>query len=158
MSTLLFGVAPALAQSRIDAARLVTAGGDPHATAPMRGRQLLVISQVALATMLLVGAGLMTRSLRELLDTDLGFQSEGVVMLQVTSMDTSASARVRRSSFLAGLTSLPEIERVATAGCVPFDLSCLFSLGVRAPDAADATARQRLAEATTPASTALAGR
>ena len=141
VSTLLFGIAPAVAQSRVDPARLITAGGDSHATAPMRGRKLLVIFQVALATMLLVGAGLMARSLRALLDTDLGFQSDGVVMLEVTSMDTSASARLRRSSFLAGLTSVPGIEHVATAGCVPFDLSCMFSLGVRAAESADASAR-----------------
>jgi putative ABC transport system permease protein len=141
VSTLLFGIAPAIAQSRVDAARLITGGGDSHATAPMRGRQLLVVAQVALATMLLVGAGLMTRSLRALLDTDLGFQSKGVVMLQLTSMDTSASARLRRTNFIDGLTSVPGIERIATAGCVPFDLSCMFSLGVRATDNADASAR-----------------
>src|SRR5688572_26400583 len=74
LATLLFGIGPAVAASRVDAARLITAAGDSHASPPVRGRQFLVIVQVALATILLVTAGLMTRSLRAMLHADLGFQ------------------------------------------------------------------------------------
>jgi hypothetical protein len=76
LAVLLFGCGPAFAASRVDAARLPTAAND-HGAAPARGRQLLVTAQIALASLLLVVAGLMTQSLRRLLGADLGFRADG---------------------------------------------------------------------------------
>src|SRR6185436_19876819 len=117
LATLIFGSGPAIVASRIDAARLLTAATGSNATPPARGRQFLVSSQIALATLLLVIAGLMSRSLRGLLKTDLGFQPDGVTVLQVTSMDTSAAARVRRQELVTRLEQTPGIEAVAMTGC-----------------------------------------
>jgi predicted permease len=141
LATLFFGIGPALAASRVDPAKLLTASGDTRASAPVRGRQLLVVSQVALATMLLVTAGLMTRSLRALLGTDLGFQADGVVTLRLTSMDTSAAARVRRAELFDRLTQTRGLQSVTTTTCVPFDLACMVTIGVRTAERADASAR-----------------
>ena len=99
---------------------------------PVRGRQLLVVSQVALATILLVSAGLTLRSLDALLRVDLGFRPEGVVTLR---------DRLRRHLGVgthpapgSHHTSLIDARRdgVATSGCVPFDLACVVTLGVHA--------------------------
>jgi putative ABC transport system permease protein len=141
LATLFFGIGPAVAASRVNPARLLTASGDTRASAPVRGRQMLVVSQVALATILLVTAGLMTRSLRALLGTDLGFQSAGVVALRLTSLDTTAAARIQRQQLLARLTEVNGVRSVATTGCVPFDLSCLATARVRTVDDADASVR-----------------
>jgi len=141
LSAFFFGIGPAIAASRVDPAKLLTASGDTRASAPVRGRQLLVVSQVALATILLVTAGLMTRSLRSLLTTDLGFQPDGVVTLRLTSMDTTAAARIRRKELLDHLTETSGLQSVATTTCVPFDLSCMMTVGVRTMDDADASVR-----------------
>src|SRR6185503_17994409 len=129
-ATLLFGIGPAIAAARVDAKELIATSGDLHATSPVKGRQLLVAAQIALATMLLIFAGLMLRSLGVLLHVDLGFQPKGVLTLHVASNDTSASARIRRADFIAQLTTMPGITSVATSGCVPFDVACLYTLGV----------------------------
>ena len=141
LATIIFGVGPAVAASRVDAARLITSSGDLHASPPMRGRQFLVISQVALATILLVSAGLMTRSLGALLKTDLGFQPDGVVALHVMSTDTSASARIRRQELVHRIARIPGVTSIAMSGCVPFDVSCMVSTGVRVVGNTDASAR-----------------
>ena len=140
LAVLLFGCGPAFAASRVDAARLLTAASD-HGAAPARGRQLLVTGQIALASLLLVVATLMTQSLRRLLGADLGFRADRVLALRVASMDTSAAARVRRQELVARLEHTPGIEGVATAGCTPFDVACVFTLGARSPDEPDASAR-----------------
>ena len=140
LATFLFGIGPAVAASRVDAARLITSD-DSHASPPVRGRQLLVMAQVALATILLITAGLMTRSLRALLRTDLGFRADGVVAMHLTSMDTSAAARVLRNEFLTQVSTMPGVNGVAMARCVPYDLACVVTVGVRAIDDADASAR-----------------
>lgn len=141
LTTLIFGIGPAVVAARIDAARLLTSGAGDNATPQARGRQVLVASQIALATVLLVVAGLMTQSLRGLLRTDLGFQPDGVTTLQVTSMDTSAAARVRRQELVTRLSQTPGIDAIAMTGCRPFDLACMFTVGVRTLNESDASAR-----------------
>ena len=132
VATIVFGIWPAIAASRVDAKKLIATSGDLHATAPVRGRYALVVSQIAVATILLISAGLTLRSLGALLRVDLGFRPEGVVTLNVASADTSASARVRRRDLITQLSSIPGVSNVATSGCVPFDLACVFTLGVHA--------------------------
>jgi predicted permease len=146
LAALIFGIGPALVASRTDPAKLITSAGDSHTAAPVRGRQFLVMAQIALATVLLVTAGLMTRSLRAMLDTDLGFRADGVVAFRMTSIDTSAAARIRRHEFLTGLTGTRGVLAAATSGCVPFDLTCMFTSGVRSLAEADASAPSVQAE------------
>ena len=140
LAALIFGIGPALVASRTDPTTLITSAGDSHTAAPVRGRQFLVMSQVALATVLLVTAGLMTRSLRAMLDTDLGFRTQGVVAFRLTSMDTTAAGRISRHEFLRRLGESRGVIGAATAGCVPFDLTCIFTSGVRSLADADASA------------------
>lgn len=141
IATLLFGIGPSVAAARVDPVKLMTSAGDSHTSAPVRGRQFLVMAQVALATILLVTAGLMTRSLRAMLNTDLGFQPIGVVTFRLSSIDTSASARIRRQEMLTQIAGAPAVQSVTMAPCVPFDLACMVTVGVRAVGNADPTAR-----------------
>jgi putative ABC transport system permease protein len=141
LATLLFGIGPAIAASRVDPAALIMTFGSTHASPPTRGRQLLVISQVALATILLITAGLVVRSVRALLSADLGFQPKGVVALHLVSTDTSADARLRRQQLVTRLAGIAAVKGVAMSGCTPFDLACFVSLGVRAIGNPDANAR-----------------
>jgi predicted permease len=67
------------AQLREDAGRTATTGRNRH-----RLRNALVVSQVALALILLVGAGLMARSFRALSRVDPGFRAERVLTARLT--------------------------------------------------------------------------
>ncbi len=78
---ILFGLAPALQASRTDPRRSLHEGGR-SATASTRQRRLrnaLVVCEVSLACILLTGAGLLLRSLLNLIHLDAGFQQEHVL-------------------------------------------------------------------------------
>jgi len=85
LTCLLFGVAPALWATRMDAS--LTLKGAPNsagANTPRLGpRSMLVISQVSLSVLLLVGAGLLVRSLQKLSMVDAGFRQENVLLVSL---------------------------------------------------------------------------
>jgi hypothetical protein len=89
-----------------------------------RGRRALVIGQVALATTLLIGAGLMTRSFQALLRSDIGFQPDHVLKLETAGGDPAAATAARRTDMLTRLAALPGMEAVASYNCAPFGSDC----------------------------------
>jgi len=88
-------------------------------------RQALVVTQIAMALVLLAGAGLLLASFRELLAIDPGFEPRGVLTARV---DLPGSSRyeddaARRSFFeraLARLRALPGVESVGITNYIPF--------------------------------------
>ena len=90
VSGLLFGLAPALGTGRIDLhATLKDAGRGSAGAGAIWGRgqlmrRLLVIAELALAVMLLVGAGLLVRSFARLQTVAPGFNAAGVLTLELT--------------------------------------------------------------------------
>ena len=76
LTTLLFGLAPAVAASSADLnATLKSAGGWGGSAARLRGRQFLITIEVALALILVAGAGLMLRSFYGLVSSGVGFNT-----------------------------------------------------------------------------------
>jgi predicted permease len=83
----LFGLAPAIRATRVGPANGMRGGRGAAASAERNTlRRALVVSQIALSMVLLVGALLFGRSLRNLLTTDTGMKSEAVL---VASIDTT---------------------------------------------------------------------
>jgi predicted permease len=82
---LLFGIAPAFWATRMEAnATLKSGGSSKGAKTPYLGpRKLLVISQVSLSVVLLVGAGLLLRSLQRLSGVDAGFRQDNVLLVSI---------------------------------------------------------------------------
>ncbi len=81
-----FGLAPALHLSDTNAPAAIAAGGSRSGGAPpgaLRLRSLLVLSQVSLATMLLVGAGLLVHSFVKLQNVDPGLDPANVMTFQL---------------------------------------------------------------------------
>src|SRR5690606_30035584 len=78
VTSLSFGLAPALRASRVDIAQTLR-GARSGRRRDRRVRDSLVIAQIALATVLLVGAGLMMRSFLRLQSSDPGFEPASVV-------------------------------------------------------------------------------
>ena len=94
-----FGIAPALQISEARVHDALKASGR-SATDGKRGqwmRRSLVVSEIALACVLLVGSGLLIRSFLKVLDVDLGFRPERVVAVRVDP-DAARSSRRRNSS------------------------------------------------------------
>jgi putative ABC transport system permease protein len=86
LTGLLFGLVPALRASRSDLAEVMKTGAQGALGGPARDRfrSALVVAEVALSFALLIGAGLLIRSLDRLLSVDKGFNAEHVVSALLT--------------------------------------------------------------------------
>ena len=84
LTALLFGMLPAFRATRVHLTESLKDGRTPiGAGSKSLPAKALIISQVALSLVLLVGAGLLLRSLVNLTNVDTGFNREGVLRLQI---------------------------------------------------------------------------
>jgi putative ABC transport system permease protein len=119
-----FGVAPALSASNPSLADALKQAGTTSGTRGRRWlRSLLVVAEVALALVLLVGAGLLIRSFFLLQQVDLGFNPDNLLTMQVWLSKTKYAEGHERNQFYRRLTerieSLPAVQGVATATSLP---------------------------------------
>jgi len=116
ITALLFGLAPAWHGSRVSPASTLKqeAGAVIGGHGNVRLRKTLVGLQVGLSALLLIGAGLFSRSLRNLQNVDLGFKTENVVMFGVrpaTVYDTNRKLQLYRN-LIEGLATVPGVKAV----------------------------------------------
>ncbi len=122
----LAGVLPALQSSRVDVNETLKEGG--RSSSGARGRHLLrntlIVMQVFLAVVLLIGAGLLSRGFRNLLDLGGGFQPESLLTM---SVDLPASRyagpqqwRMFFDQALARLSALPGVQTAAETSWIPY--------------------------------------
>jgi predicted permease len=121
---LVFGIAPAIAIGRADAHSTLRdeSRGSSESPRSRRLRGVLVAAQLALCVSLLVGCGLLTRSLWAMTGASLGFEPEGVLtgVIQLPARDYDADARIQfRRQFEERVRALSGVESVATATSVP---------------------------------------
>ena len=123
---ILFGLAPALQASRTDPRQSLHEGGR-SATASGRQRRLrnaLVISEVGLAFILLIGAGLMFRSLLNLLRLEPGFQQEHVLTVSLSlpraKYKEAASVSHFYDQLVTSLSTAPGVESVGAGSDLPW--------------------------------------
>ena len=85
LTCLLFGIAPALWAARMDAGFMLksASNSDGAPTRRLGPRKILVVSQVALSVLLLVGAGLLARSVQKLSKVDAGFRQENILLVSL---------------------------------------------------------------------------
>jgi len=127
LSAIVFGLAPAIQLSRADLHR-----GLKNSRARFRGA--LLAAETALSLLLLVGAGLMIRSLEKLLSVDPGFRAENVLTIQVpmpsflTAITSFASRKEVESRQAAEYGEL--IDRIrALPGVIAAGASTVLPLG-----------------------------
>ncbi len=83
-TAIIFGLGPSLSLSRVSLARALGQRGAVGTNRPRWTRSTLLVSEVALSLILLLGAGLLLRSLSALQKTDLGFDSSGSTVFTVS--------------------------------------------------------------------------
>jgi putative ABC transport system permease protein len=122
---LLFGLAPALAATRQAAAEELREGahGATAGMGKMRFRRILMAAEVALALMLLAGAGLMLRSFARILALDPGFRAEQVLTMRL-SLPTAhypdpADVTGTFDRILEQVRALPGVESTGAAWFLP---------------------------------------
>jgi putative ABC transport system permease protein len=104
-TTILFGMVPALSASRADLNTALKAGSGGSSGARLRSRQLLIAVEVALALVLVTGAGLMIRSFQELLAVGVGFRTERVSLTDVELPSDRYRDNIVRARFFHELLS-----------------------------------------------------
>jgi predicted permease len=126
-STLVFGLVPALRATRDDPLTTMRAGanitGSTSGVERVFLRRGLVISQVALTTVLLLASAMMVRGVQEVSRVDPGFNRHDVIAVSPTLVHSGYdSVRADRfmEEFLGRLSSIPGVQRV-TRGSVPME-------------------------------------
>jgi putative ABC transport system permease protein len=126
LTGLVFGLAPAWQSSRLDLNEVLkeggrhTAGGATH-----RLRSAMVVTEIALAVVLLVGAGLMMKSLLRLLQTNVGFKTENLLTVGVV---LPASKYTQANQFISfndqiqeRVRALPGVSAAGTVDILPLN-------------------------------------
>jgi predicted permease len=124
---LIFGLVPAVATLGTDINDALREdsqrGSAARGTAVVRSG--LVVAEIALAMMLLVGAGLLIRSLSNLRGVDPGFRPDGVLTAQITLPATRYADAAARRGFWMRLTdaarALPGVAAAGVTSSVPFN-------------------------------------
>ncbi len=121
----LFGVAPALQATRVDPGGALKEAGrsSTSSAAGLRLRGLLIVSEVALAFILLAGAGLLIRSFYQLQQVDTGFNSTNVITMWLPMDDKQYTQANQISQYyreiLDSLQAVPGIRDAASTSALP---------------------------------------
>jgi predicted permease len=131
-----FGLWPAIGASRTDPGEVIKSGsaGAGGARHTGLGRRIFVVAEIALALMLAVGAGLMLRSLRTLLDNDPGLRAEHVATLELAwERGTGNVGRYERmQAILDRLAAQPDVRAAAFVNELPLRGVVGMSISVHA--------------------------
>ena len=118
---LVAGMLPAISR-RLNRRPVTIPGPTPVARRDIR--RALIVAQVAASFMLLIGAGLMLRSLMKLAGVDPGFNAESVLTLQIDMNFSKYRDAAERAAYLdrilTSLREIPEVSEVGASGTIPF--------------------------------------
>lgn len=123
---LVCGIIPGLKVARVPSHDVLKDGArSGESSRQFRARSALIVSEFALAVILLSGAGLLMRSFVELLRVDPGYQSRHVLSMQVSVTGTQHAAVGQRAEFfnrvIARVAKVPGVEQVSAVNHLPLD-------------------------------------
>lgn len=128
LTAILFGLLPARRLARSDPGRVLTSGSRGTASGG-RGIQwsVLVGGEVALALVLLVGAGLLIRSFQQLLGVNPGYESAGVLTMNLALPESvypdDGAIRTFYSELFAAIRAIPGVQDVGLTNVLPIESS-----------------------------------
>jgi putative ABC transport system permease protein len=128
LTCVLFGLAPAVRATRVSPQAAMKSGSRGATTSQERFglRRFLVIAQVAMSLVLLFGAILFTRTLRNLLTVEAGFQETGILVadLDYSQLNIPQASRLEyKQQLLERARALPGVDAAAEAAIVPISQS-----------------------------------
>jgi putative ABC transport system permease protein len=124
---IVFGLIPALQASRVDLSTTLkeSAGRSGTGFRQNKARSLLVVSEVALALVLLVGSGLLIRTTLALRSVNPGFDSNNILTMRMslsgTRYVTSAPVNLLFRDGIERLRALPGVETASATCCIPLE-------------------------------------
>ena len=133
LTALVFGTAPARSTAKVDLVpALKNEGGGPRSR--QRFRRVLIVAQVAICTLLLVWSGLFLRSLEHVARVHPGFEHAGVLLADVSPIDSDGRVPPQFTAALIDLQvrveQLPGVERAGMTTVVPLALMGRENFGV----------------------------
>jgi hypothetical protein len=123
LTGIVFSIVPAIHAARASLNDALQQGGRSGSGGRTFTRDVLVVAQVAAALVLLVGAGLMIRTLANLQAADLGFRPAGLLTMRTTLPNAKYPDETARLAFynavLQRVDALPGVESAAYASMLP---------------------------------------
>jgi len=124
VTLLFFGVAPSMMMSSADPADAMREGGRDPGARRTRGYRWIVASQVALTTVLLVGAGLLAETVRQKTSQPLGFDQDRLAVTSLRLPPVPGATAVQRAARTRALvdrvSSMAGVDSAAAASAAPF--------------------------------------
>jgi len=145
LTGVVFGLVPAWQNSRLNLNEVLRDGGrgTSESSGRVRGRAVLVVTELALAVMLVTGAGLLIKSLWRLQQVDPGINRERVLTMQFAlrgqRYQEERAAREFGERLLSQVQSLPGVQAAAISNSLPPDetaFSSNFTMEGQVPSAA----------------------
>ena len=141
-SAMLAGSIPALRAGQLDLTTALKGTAGSTGDAPRRRPSLLMVCEIALALVLVIGATLLVKSLKNLSQADLGFRPERVLTVKAAlpqaHFETGAQTAAFYDRLLADLRVVPGVSRAAAITLLPVeseDFRSVFSIEGREPGA-----------------------
>src|SRR5580692_4996411 len=117
MTGIVFGLVPALKAMKPDMHETLKEGGRGSSGARHRTQSVFVVVEMAMAVVLLIGAGLMIRSLAALWSIDPGFDPRNTLSFNISSTSgpnpTAGQLRTKYRETIRGLENVPRVEAVS---------------------------------------------
>jgi putative ABC transport system permease protein len=125
LTGIIFGLAPAFHAVKLDLIESLKGRGRHAAAASQRLRGIFAVSEIALAFVLVIAAGLMVKSLWQLAHVDPGFRAESIATARITPSESFCMDFTRCTSFYNDLLDrakrLPGVTSAALANVVPLN-------------------------------------
>ncbi len=123
LTGIISGALPALRAGRTDLNEALKEGGRNESTVGLRTRRVLIVAEVALSLVLLMGAGVMVRTLSALRHVDAGFDPHNVLTMRLAVPQTRYATPARISAFfdesLQRIRALPGVESAGAVDDLP---------------------------------------
>jgi len=124
LTGMVFGIAPAWQTASVDIHATLKQGGRGSSAVRARARHAVAASELALATVLLIGAGLLIESLANLQRVRVGFDARDLITFQLApppaAYPLDGRAAMLYRSLLDSLASIPGVRGAAVSSGIPF--------------------------------------
>jgi putative ABC transport system permease protein len=123
LTSVFFGLAPVLQARKAEAEGVLKGSGRGAVSGKITFRNGLIVSQVALTCVLLLSAGLLLRSVNQMLRTDLGFNCDRLLTFAITLPEEEYNTLERQTFFFQtlqqNLSALPGVTQAAYSSGLP---------------------------------------